>query len=40
MAAAIIAPIYIVAPANSVILGQCTGVTGSADISPGLQHTA
>jgi hypothetical protein len=39
MAAVIVAPIYIVSPADSVILGQCTTVSGTASITPGLGHT-
>jgi hypothetical protein len=38
LAAAIVAPIYIVTPAHAVILGQCTSVTGTSHLTPGLGH--
>jgi hypothetical protein len=39
LAAAIVAPIYIITPAHAVILGHCTDVAGNATITPGLSHT-
>jgi hypothetical protein len=38
LAAGLAAPAFALAPANAVILITCTGVSGSATITPGLSH--
>jgi len=39
-AAALAAPIFATAPANAAVLFSCTSFSGSATLTPGLQHTA
>jgi hypothetical protein len=38
LAAAIVAPIYVITPAHAVILGSCTTVSGTSHLTPGLFH--